>query len=295
MASSEHNPKASTIKQQLENHLDFIRQEYVDKDASLEQLMNTILVQLDIKLSKSSLEKSLKQLGVHKYTKGEDWRWVEHRFMKRKRDNKESELLIHNIPISEDKRQKRMRDHVSLSAQLTLLSQPTPPAPDGWSIRTPKTISEGVERTPSPPNSPGCEPDYQKAGGDAIGATLTTLAATATNTTCGTASSNTVPLIREDNRTVESMASREDELAHCIPTFEDMRIGPVFATWRYAAEDKKVYNALDIDSLASLMEKCELLTTYMKSTDAIMLSEEVKTRYRDIAVPGQHLHTMASG
>ncbi|KAI1843199.1 hypothetical protein JX266_010553 [Neoarthrinium moseri] len=145
-----------TITECLQQHLDFIRREYVDNKKSIIELKTTLQVEVGIDFSMSTLQKFLKTYGIHKNTKEEHWKWAEHCFKKRKiGEGKESELLIRNQLVDEATRQKRVRNHLSLSEQHTILDQPTPPAPTGWCVRTPQGICADEEHVPLGPDSPG--------------------------------------------------------------------------------------------------------------------------------------------
>lgn len=122
-----------------EEKKDTLRELYISENMTLDQVRNVMANSYNFEATNSQYERKSKQWKFRKHCKRTDWVAVSEMVSKRKRDGKESEVIIDGVPVPPKKVRKEIsRNDIKYS--LTGYSRaPTPELPEGFLIRTPLT------------------------------------------------------------------------------------------------------------------------------------------------------------
>ncbi|KAH8591385.1 ankyrin repeat-containing domain protein [Bisporella sp. PMI_857] len=118
-----------------------IRTLYLEQDLSLPKLMKEMEEKYDFKATKYQYESQFKKWDIRKYRTAQEWRIVSQKVTKRKREQKETEVILNGISINSKKLRKEiLRHRPSLIQSKTSQEEQSPSTPEGFIIRTPPPV-----------------------------------------------------------------------------------------------------------------------------------------------------------
>ncbi|KMP07087.1 ankyrin-1 [Coccidioides immitis RMSCC 2394] len=140
-----------------DNYKDILEDLYLHQNMSLKEVRTTMIPkglevtygsfmtndptypQLTLK-RECQYEAQFKEWGFRKKLKKEEWRIVGYKTLKRKRERKETEMLLNKRVICPKKFKRQCSRYMSLSEMMGITNEgPPPKTPDGVKLRTPRT------------------------------------------------------------------------------------------------------------------------------------------------------------
>ncbi|KAH8700390.1 fungal-specific transcription factor domain-containing protein [Talaromyces proteolyticus] len=129
-----------------EIHKDLIRKLFLEEGKTLHEVMDYIEEIHNFSSSKAMYERQLKKWGFHKNLKGNDWKIIQYKIEKRKRDGKRTDVYIRNTLVPEKKVKKEISRHAAtIWETFYARNAPSPKTPEGMSINTPGQVSQSEE------------------------------------------------------------------------------------------------------------------------------------------------------
>ncbi|EER28524.1 ankyrin repeat containing protein [Coccidioides posadasii C735 delta SOWgp] len=122
-----------------DNYKDILEDLYLHQNMSLKEVRTTMIPK-GLEATECQYEAQFKEWGFRKKLKKEEWRIVGYKTLKRKREQKETEMLLNKRVICPKKFKRQCSRYMRLSEMTGITNEgPPPKTPDGVKLRTPQT------------------------------------------------------------------------------------------------------------------------------------------------------------
>ncbi|QVM10220.1 hypothetical protein D8B26_004880 [Coccidioides posadasii str. Silveira] len=122
-----------------DNYKDILEDLYLHQNMSLKEVRTTMIPK-GLEATECQYEAQFKEWGFRKKLKKEEWRIVGYKTLKRKREQKETEMLLNKRVICPKKFKRQCSRYMRLSEMMGITNEgPPPKTPDGVKLRTPQT------------------------------------------------------------------------------------------------------------------------------------------------------------